>query len=308
MFGTNDTHVITFDWQKQEYQLNPACEYVLARHRHENDTFAITRKGDNVMVYINGTKYTLTPDYTKFKVDDWFRWLPYKEKHVIHVREVEIDGHPYIRLSAWAGVDIYYYHGDIQLAVNGFYMNQTAGLCGNANYKEDDDMMLPELMKFAETESKMASEWAVACHSVQTPTRDYDCSEKNSNLAKCDLFFLGCAFEAHFSVGLAHFYNACLEEASSCRSPLPSLNAYLRAAHAKQISISCMFRLVTSNSCLQNSCCLFNSQHAAFMGTGVIGQSVMVRDYRFVSGICCTMSSESLVLKLRKVEFVKAKR
>ena len=225
--------------------MNPGCEYVLARHRHDNDTFAVTRKGKDVMVYINGTTYTLTPDYTKFKVNNWFTMLPYKEKHVIHVRKVEIDGHQYTRLSAWAGVDIYYSHGDIQLAVNGFYMNQTAGLCGNANYKSEDDMMLPELMKFAKTENEMASKWEVACDRVQTPipSPTHNCSERESNLELCDLFS-NWSSDAHFYVGLAYFYNVCVEEAQSCRTPLPSIRAYLTAAHAKQITFTCLFRLM----------------------------------------------------------------
>jgi hypothetical protein len=243
VFDTSETHVITFDWQKQKYQLDPSCEYVLARHRHENDTFAVTQNGQNVNVYINGTKYTLTTDYTKFKLDDRFRELPYKDKHVIHVRKVEFNDHEYIRLSAWAGVDIYYSHGDIQLAVNGFYMNQIAGLCGNANYKSEDDMMLPEMMHFAETEEQMASGWKLAksCVSAQIPkppSPTFNCSKRENYLDMCDLFFFHQSSDAHFHVELVHFYNVCVEEAESCRTPLPSIRAYMRAAHGKQINLA----------------------------------------------------------------------
>ena len=237
VFDGCDTHVITFDGREQEYQLKPTCEYILARHRHENNTFAVTRKGKEVMVYINGTTYTLTPEYTMFEVDDVATSLPYKQKHVIQVRRVTKDGHRYIRLSAWAGVDIWYSGGDIQLAVNGFYMNQMAGLCGNANYETEDDMMVPD-MTVAKTEEDMASKWGLSCDTLpMPPARSSSECDTTYSVKTCDLFLSDMLSAAHYHVGVAGFYNACLHDVSCCRSPFCSIRAYLTAAHAKQIDI-----------------------------------------------------------------------
>lgn len=241
MFDGSLTHTITFDGMKLEQTLNPECEYVLARHRHVNDTFAVTRKGKDVNVYIDGTIYTLTEDHTKFKENKTFKALPYKQKHVIHVREVETNGHKYVRLSAWAGVDIYYSGGDIQLAVNGFFINQTAGLCGNANYDSsyEDEMVLPNITKVASSVDEFTHGWSQCC---EKPSRDIPlptaCAPNQSDYEVCDRFFWGALTEAHVHVGVYAFYNACLYDVQFCHNPLPSIQAYIRAAHAKQIDVS----------------------------------------------------------------------
>ena len=206
---------------------------------HDNDAFAVTLKNKEIMIYVNGTKYTLTPNYTMLKVNDIDTALPYKQKHIIHVRNVTGNGHQYIHFSVWVGVDIYYSGGDIQLDINGLYMNQIAGLCGNANYKSEDDMMLPEL-SFAETEKDMASGWNVSCDKVQAPTpatNPPDCNRAVTNQT-CNFFFSDIVQDARAHVEVIGFYHACLSDVSFCQSPLSSISAYLRAAYAKQIDIA----------------------------------------------------------------------
>ena len=219
--------------------LNPNCEYVLARHRHINDTFAVTKKGNDVTVYINGTRYTLTGT-TEVKVNDVPKQLPYKEKHVIYVRQVERNGYKYIRLSAWAGVDIYYSDGDIQLAVNGFYINQTAGLCGNANYNSqlEDELVLPDIKRSALSVQEFTRSWSQCCSQPIEVPQPSQCTPNPTDYSLCNLYFWEILTEAHFHVAPYQFYNACLSDVQSCLSPLPSIRAYIQAAHAKEIALS----------------------------------------------------------------------
>jgi hypothetical protein len=239
------THIITFDDLRLEHVLNQEREYVLARHRHLNDTFAVTKKGKEVMVYINDTIYTLTPRVGVngehiVKVNNANEVLPYKEKHVIYVRQVERNGSEYIRLSAWAGVDIYYSDGDIQLAVNGFYINQTAGLCGNANYNSDleDELHLPVINKSPLSVQEFTRSWSQHCTEPSEVAPKPPCEPNETDYEICDVILREQLAEAHFHVAVYNFYNACISDVQSCLSPLPSIRAYIRAAHAKEISVS----------------------------------------------------------------------
>lgn len=70
---------------------------------HGNATFAVTGKDKDVKVYINVTKYTLTPYNNKFKVNKELVGLSCKQKHVNQVRKVETDGHQYVHPSQCLG-------------------------------------------------------------------------------------------------------------------------------------------------------------------------------------------------------------
>jgi hypothetical protein len=239
VFDGHATHVITFDGQKQEYQLDPGCEYVLAQHNR--DAFALTRKDKEIMIYVNGTKYTLTPDHTMLKVNDIDITLPYKRKHLIHVRSITGNGHQYIHFTAWFGLDVYYSGGNVQLDINGFYMNQLqiAGLCGTANHKSEDDTMLPG-MSLAETEKDTTSGWKVSCDQVPTPKHEMKSLSCNRTVMNhsCNFFFSDIVQDARGLVDVMGFYRSCLSDVSFCQSPLSSIHAYLRAAQAKHIGIA----------------------------------------------------------------------
>jgi hypothetical protein len=241
VFDGCGTHVITFDDSKHIYELSSSCEYILARHRHENHTFAVTKEGKSVNVYINGITYTLSPEHTTFEINGVSVPLPHKEKHVIHVRKITRGGQQYTRLSAWAGVDIWYTHGNIQLAVNGYFMNELAGLCGNANYNPDDDLIAPDLSEVG-TEEVMASTWTVSSSCDRSTTSSSKSCPSTDTVDTCDLYLSDVLSAAHQYVGVDGFVSACYHDVGSCcQSPFSSISAYITGAHAKQVDIDGSF-------------------------------------------------------------------
>ena len=247
-----DHHFITFDGFAYERILYETSEYVLARHCHSNSTFAVTMQGKDVKVYINGTTYTLKEDHTLF-VDETFVNLPYKVKHVMHVRKVVKNNREYVHLSAWAGVDIFYLKGKLQLAVNGYYMRQTCGLCGNANYNPTDEFLFwdKQEKRMALKVKKLVSSWHLS-EGVDpsrglpeiTPPLTPDDLECNTSSMCCEKFKE--LSEAEFFVPSRPFLEACLKDVSIPRSKRPtsitnpeesSIEAYILAASAKQIDI-----------------------------------------------------------------------
>lgn len=239
-----DGHFITFDGFAIDHRLSKQCEYVLVRHFHENDTFAVTIRNKDVTVYFNGTRYTLKKDSTLLvngvQVD-----LPYKVKHVMNVRKVMKNNKLYIHLSAWAGVDIFYYKGKVQLAVNGFYMTQTAGLCSNANYSAilADELVMPDF-NVAQNTKEFVNSWKVDddCNDDQGQPRhiaitaeEAEC--KGSSSVCCKEFRK--LSEAEFFVQSRPFLEACLKDVKrgGDSAKKSSIDAYILAASAKQIDL-----------------------------------------------------------------------
>ena len=235
-----DHHFITFDGFAYERVLYETSEYVLARHCHPNNTFAVTIQGKDVKVYINGTTYTLKEDHTLL-VDGTSVDLPYKVKHVMHVRKVVKNNREYVHLSAWAGVDIFFLKGKLQLAVNGYYMNQTCGLCGNANYNPTDELMKPDGSLPVKVKGFINS-WQVKKGTGSSePLREISL---NSDAQECRGTSECCTqfkklSEAEFFVPSRPFLEACLKDLyrSDNEGVQSSIEAYILAASAKQIDV-----------------------------------------------------------------------
>jgi hypothetical protein len=192
----------------------------------------VTKLRKSIKVYINGTAHTLTPEYTTFEVNGKSVPLPYKEKHMIHVRIVAKSGRKYTCLSAWAGVDIWFTDGDIQLAVDGFYMNEVAGYCGNVNYKPEDDLVPRDM-----TSQWEAGPMAGLVYDTREERRSSTCSPSDVSLGACDVFLSNVLSAAYDDVGVAGFISACHHDVSRLCCPFHSIRAYLTAAHAKQVDV-----------------------------------------------------------------------
>ncbi|XP_065834691.1 uncharacterized protein [Oscarella lobularis] len=246
-------HFITFDDKKYITSLGDNCEYVLARDRHLNDTFAVTIKNTimnniknkELIVYVNDTMYTLTMDGTQFKIFDREVMLPYKEKHVIHVRKVAMNNDIYVRMTLWAGIDVYYSRDDVLLYVNGFYMNRLAGLCGNGNYNDKDDWQLQD-MEITKDLKVFVNDWRINCpiheelfvcdsylaDAVLTPPTMYDpCNGEEI----CKRFFEDKFANVSYLYPVTHYYDVCRRDVACGLSPLPSVRAYMKAARAKEL-------------------------------------------------------------------------
>ena len=221
-------------------EVEPTCEFVLARHRNESDNFAVTVQGNSVHVYINETKYTLVGG-TTLQVDGHPHELPYKVKHVMNVRTVTVGTETYTRLSAWAGVDIYANELGIQLAVNGFYAGMTGGLCGNS---DGNSTLVNEL----ETPCGHASSVAEFVHSwvVPSKTTTTSCSVVESVVSKddmdraaevCSEIFEVVLARGHRVVAFGHYLSACLHDVVRNGSPVESITAYAMAAATKHVHL-----------------------------------------------------------------------
>lgn len=238
-----DRRVITFDGLSYPV-VAPQCEYILVRHRNASDNFAVVVRdnGKELDVYINGTKYTLTG--WGLVVNGKQASMPYKQKHEIHIREVKVGSHKYIRLSAWLGVDIYFSGEGIHLSINGFYMNQTAGLCGNANYNSSkpDELQTPQC-KVVETIQDFVESWALngACTPESpTPTPPFDEETLLKAADRCVPLFSEAVAEAHSIVSFNLYLNACIHDVSTGRSEAASLRAYIMAAASSQVAVQGM--------------------------------------------------------------------
>eukprot|EP00118_Oscarella_pearsei_P024415 m.306011 g.306011 ORF g.306011 m.306011 type:complete len:1615 (+) comp40899_c0_seq1:1245-6089(+) len=225
-------HFVTFDGLKYNAELDPEIEYVLARHRHPNDTFAVTRKGKNIYVYLNETVYTLTPEGTHFRIETAMVSLPYKVHRTIYVRKVSHNGLEYVRLSAFSGIDILYNADDVTISISRFFRNQTAGLCGNsnANGTKIDELELPNY-QIIEDVLEFVQSWEVRSTKTSTVPLKQICPQTTVEaVEKCqELFFISMK-TGHASIDFKPYYNACLCDVSRGKDLEPSLRAYIKAA------------------------------------------------------------------------------
>ena len=237
-------HFITFDGLKYTYNLSPSCEYVLARHRHLNDTFAITIHDTVVKVYINGNVYELTPDSTQLKVDGVWKSLPYTLQHVVDVRTVTHGTQRYVYFNAFAGLDVYYNRGDFVISIDRLYSNQVAGLCGNANSTGtyDDEMRTPS-WKLAPSLEAFTQSWIVPksqCTKepalVRTPVTITP-TVMPDTLQFCTKLFNEVLADGYHVVNITPFYDACVHEKSLGREVKPVVKAYVLAAKMETVSI-----------------------------------------------------------------------
>ena len=237
VFGNSKTTLITFDSMRHEFMARHECEYVLARQRTVNDTFAVTYVGNQVKVYLNGTRYTL--DSSGLMIDHTRVSLPFEDYEVVNVRHVTTNGHTYTRFTAWAGVNIFYTSGGVQLSVNPFYRNQTTGWCGNANYDRShvDEMIMPN------GESTMSAENFIESWKVDTmcmlPKYEMPAVREpsKSDLMACKNMLLTVLKAGHIHTDVYHFYNTCVHDATLGINPKVSIRAYLLATHAKEIDV-----------------------------------------------------------------------
>ena len=237
VFGSSKTTLITFDGMRHEFMARHECEYVLARQRTVNDTFAVTYLGNQVRVYLNGTTYTL--DSSGLKIDHTKVSLPFEDYKVVNVRHVTTNGHMYTRFTAWAGVDMFYTSGGVHLSVNPFYRNQTTGWCGNANYDRShvDEMIMPN------GESTMSAENFIESWKVDTmcmsPKNEMPAVREplGSDLMECENMLLTVLKAGHIHTDVYHFYNTCVHDATLGINPKVSIRAYLLATHAKEIDV-----------------------------------------------------------------------
>ena len=208
----------------------------MVRHRNESDNFAVLARngGEHLDVYINGTKYTLTSWY--LEINDIKTQMPYKVKHEIQIREVTVGSHKFIRLSAWVGLDIYFNGHGVHLSINGFYMNQTAGLCGNANGNgsREDEMVTPAC-QVVESVQDFVKSWAVGNSCLPSSMTEPPFAEGTLIEAKssCDLLFTN----AHSVIDYTPYLNACIHDVSSGHNPIQSLRAYIMAAASSQVAV-----------------------------------------------------------------------
>ena len=228
-------------------------------------------------MYINQTKYTLTQNQPGLIVDNEQEQLPYKVKHVINVRKVQYNNQKYVRLTAWAGVDILYNEGDIQLSINGFFMNQTAGLCGNANYNGsvDDEMRGPDF-RLAEDVTDFVQMWDMnggTCKSKPRTIPDTTANEESREV--CDLYFDEVLSDVHSHIDPTPFYNACLLDVSrgGSTSALNSIRAYYMAAQSKSIDVDGLSICSNASVVLTHLWCSVHQQ-VATMGCGQTGVTV----------------------------------
>lgn len=219
----------------------PQCEYVLVRHRNESDNFAVVVKdsGKVLDIYINETKYTLTPWGLAVNGDK--TPMPYQIKHEIHIREVSVGSHKFIRLSAWLGVDIYFNGHGIHLSINGFYMSQTAGLCGNANYisSKEDELQTPNC-EVVETIEQFVQSWKLdgkCSPGSLTPYPPFSEAVVTAAEKTCNPLFTEAVAEAHSVITFTHYLTACIHDVSAGRGPVPSLRAYIMAAASSQVAV-----------------------------------------------------------------------
>lgn len=227
-------HVITFDGFQFIYDAAPNCTYVLARHRHPDDTFAVTLTGADVNIYTDGMVYSLTEQGTAFKVNGRYVNLPYKVHHEVAVSVVPYLDLRYVLVDLASGLRLFYYDGIVQLIVSGFYGHQMAGLCGNADYAygrtEDNEMMMPD-MNVANSSQSFVKSWNIGSENCGSLSSIRDVSSANVSLNVCLQFFKRMA-EAQIDVpGHIHFRNACNLDAELGIGHDPSLHAYIMAAH-----------------------------------------------------------------------------
>lgn len=245
-----------FDGLKYSYKLSPECEYVLARHRHLNDTFGITILDKAVKVFINGTVYELRPDSTQLKVNNQWKALPYQVKHVVKVQKVRNDNEQYIYLRAFAGIEIYYNMGDVVISVDRFYSSQTAGLCGNSNSVGTyvDEIRLPSL-QMAQSLEDFTESWILANSECKShPKNELFPSVDPEAVKQCSKLFDEVLAEAKDVVPLGPFYNACIHEVSLKRDPMPIVKAYVLAAKTQSLSLKGEIVGLDSDDCTFIGC------------------------------------------------------
>ena len=233
--------VITFDGLSYPV-LNPECEYILTRHNNASDNFAVTVKeaGKVMSVYLNDTKYSLSSD--GLKVNGLEEYMPYKRKHVIYIRQVNVSGQTYVRITAWSGIDIYYGRaGQVQVSIDGFYMNQTAGLCSNANYNNNRNDELQGPCGPVDTIKKFVSSWTVNCLSP-TLTTSVPSSSPNWDKAtkKCRRILNKVAAAAYPVLDYEAYLEVCIDDVAHGRPANLSIDAYTMALAlaSKEVALS----------------------------------------------------------------------
>ena len=217
--------------------MRPDCEYVLVCHRNETDNFAVTinKAGTVLNVYINGTEYTLSSD--GLMVNNAIEKMPYKQKHTMQIRQVMVDGKTYTRLSAWAGIDIYYRsEGQVHLSVNGYYMGQTAGLCNNAHYDRSKMNELEKPCGTTQSVDEFVSSWLMSKSCSQSMSRTESVSQTVAE-EECAPVFMDAFKEAHPVLNYEPYLKGCMYDVVHGHSADSSFYTYIMAAASKQVAI-----------------------------------------------------------------------
>lgn len=214
------------------------CTYVLVRHRHPNDTFAVSLSGTNITIYSNGTVYSLSGDGTRFRVNSQAMLLPYTVDYEVSVKTVTVHNQQYIHFALASGVHLLYNNGNVQLTVSGFYSNQMAGLCGNADYNsaDEDEMIMPD-MRVASNSRSFGESWEIGPEKCMQRFDVKNVSSTDEAVDVCTQFFMQVAEAQNVVTGHAHFYNACVYDVTLGKGHQPSVYAYVVAAHAANMGI-----------------------------------------------------------------------
>ena len=220
------------------FTAGPDCTYLLARHRHPNDTFAVTLTGTDVNIYTNGTVYSLTKQGTHFKVNGQYVNLPYTVDREVTVSIVSYHSRRYIHVDLASGLHLYYDNGIVQLTVSGFYSHQMAGLCGNADYSwtADNEMIMSD-MSVASSPQSFVESWNIGSEKCSSLSNVRNMSNADVALDVCVKFFKQMAEVQTGVAGHTHFQNACMFDAKLGRGHKPSVQAYVLAANTAGVVV-----------------------------------------------------------------------
>ena len=196
----------------------------------------MTLSGNDVNILSNGTTYTLTHQTHVLKVNGHYTPIPYSVGSEVGVEMVVLHKLEYIYVWLGVGIHLLYGEGGVRLTVSGYYADEMAGLCGNADGNVEHEMIMPDL-RVADGKRDFVGSWNMDAGRCEVPPLVEPVSDSEEAVAICNLFFTEMA-KAHRFIGEnVHYHNACVYDARSGKDTGPSVYAYVLAANALQMKV-----------------------------------------------------------------------